>query len=31
MINGLTKDKLLAAAQHYLNPDAFVLAVAGPE
>ena len=31
LINGLTKDDLLAAAQHYLNPDAYALAVAGPE
>jgi zinc protease len=30
-INALTKDDLLAAAQHYWNPDAFVLSVAGPE
>lgn len=30
-INALTKDDLLAAARRYWNPDAFVLAVAGPE
>ncbi|MBI5666941.1 MAG: insulinase family protein [Chloroflexi bacterium] len=30
-INALTKDDLLAAAQKYWNPDAFVMAVAGPE
>lgn len=30
-INALTKDQLLAATQKYWNPDAFVLAVAGPE
>lgn len=30
-INALTKDDLLAAAQKYLNPDALVVAVAGPE
>jgi zinc protease len=29
-INALTCDDLLAAAQRYWNPDAFVLAVAGP-
>lgn len=30
-INALTKDDLLAAAQKYWNPDAYVMAVAGPE
>jgi zinc protease len=30
-INALTRDDLLAAAQHYWNPDAFVVSVAGPE
>lgn len=30
-INALTKDQLLAAIQKYWNPDAYVLAVAGPE
>lgn len=30
-INALTKEDLLAAAQRYWNPDAFVLAVAGPQ
>ncbi len=30
IINALTKDDLLAAAQHYLKPDAYALAVAGP-
>jgi zinc protease len=30
-INALTCDDLLAAAQHYWNPDAFVVSVAGPE
>lgn len=30
-INALTKEDLLAAAQKYLNPDAMVIAVAGPE
>ncbi len=30
MIYRLTKNDLLAAAQHYLNPDALVIAVAGP-
>ncbi|HEX2906240.1 MAG TPA: pitrilysin family protein [Phototrophicaceae bacterium] len=30
-INALTRDDLLAAVQRYWNPDAFVLAVAGPE
>lgn len=30
-INALTKEDLLAAARHYLNPDTFVLAVAGPD
>lgn len=30
-IYALTKDDLLAAAQHYWNPDAFVVAVAGPD
>ncbi len=30
-INALTQDDLLAASQHYLNPEAFVVAVAGPE
>jgi zinc protease len=31
MIQSLKKRDLLAAAQHYWNPDAFVLAVAGPD
>jgi zinc protease len=30
-IYSLTKTDLLKAAQHYLNPDALVIAVAGPE
>jgi zinc protease len=30
MIYSLTKEHLLVAAQHYLNPDALVIAVAGP-
>jgi predicted Zn-dependent peptidase len=30
-INALTRDDLLAATQHYWNPDAFVVSVAGPE
>ncbi len=30
IIRGLTADQLQAAAQKYLNPDAYVLAVAGP-
>lgn len=30
-INALTKDDLLKAVQHYWNPEAFVVAVAGPE
>jgi zinc protease len=30
-INALTKEELLAAAARYWNPDAFALAVAGPE
>ncbi len=30
LINTLTRDDLLAAAQKYLNPDAYALAVAGP-
>lgn len=30
-INALTKDDLLKAIQRYWNPDAFVVAVAGPE
>jgi zinc protease len=31
MIGALTKDDLLAACQHYLNPNAYAVAVAGPE
>lgn len=31
MINALTKDQLLAAAQHYWTPDAYVVAVSGPD
>jgi zinc protease len=31
MINSLTKEQLLAAAQHYWNHDAYVVAVAGPD
>jgi zinc protease len=31
LIYSLTKDDLLAAAQRYWNPEAFVLAVAGPD
>ncbi len=30
-ISALTKEAILAAAQRYLNPDALVIAVAGPE
>jgi zinc protease len=30
MIYSITREDLLAAAQHYLNPDALVIAVAGP-
>jgi zinc protease len=30
-VNALTKEDLLAAAQHYLNPDALVVSVAGSE
>ncbi len=30
-INAITIDDVLAAAQHYLNPDVYVLTVAGPE
>jgi zinc protease len=30
-VNALTKDDLLKAAQRYLNPDALVVAIAGPE
>lgn len=30
-INALTREDLLAAAQRYLNPEAMVVAVAGPE
>jgi zinc protease len=30
-INALTREDLLAAAQHYWTPDAFVVSVAGPE
>jgi len=31
MIYGLTRDDLHEAAKHYLNPDALVVSVAGPE
>ncbi len=31
MINAITREDVLAAAQKYLNPKAFTLAVAGPE
>ncbi|NDJ59760.1 MAG: insulinase family protein [Chloroflexi bacterium] len=31
LIFGLTKDDLMAAAQRYLNPDALVIGLAGPE
>lgn len=31
MINALTKEQLLAAAQHYWTPDAYVVSVAGPD
>ncbi|MDX1991421.1 MAG: pitrilysin family protein [bacterium] len=31
LINSLTKEDLLAAAQRYLNPDALVVAIAGPD
>lgn len=31
MIDGITKDDILQAAQHYLKPDEMVIAVAGPE
>ncbi len=30
-IYGLTRDDLLNAAKHYLNPDALVIGIAGPE
>jgi zinc protease len=30
-ISALSKEDVLAAAQHYLNPDAMVISVAGPE
>ncbi len=31
LVNAITVDDVLAAARHYLNPDVFALAVAGPE
>lgn len=31
MIYSLTKEDLLAAAKHYWNPDAYVVAIAGPD
>lgn len=31
LVNAVTADDVLAAAHHYLNPDACALAVAGPE
>ena len=31
MIYGLTRADLLNAAKHYLNPDALVIGIAGPE
>jgi predicted Zn-dependent peptidase len=31
MIDRITQQDIQAAAQHYLNPDAYALAVAGPE
>jgi zinc protease len=31
MIRAVTRDDVLAAAQHYLNPDVYVLAITGPE
>jgi len=31
LINAITADEVLAAAQKYLNPNAYVLAVAGPQ
>lgn len=31
LINALTVEDLLAAAQHYLRPDAYAVAIAGPE
>jgi zinc protease len=30
MIYSLTREQLLAAAQHYLNPDALIVSIAGP-
>jgi zinc protease len=31
MIKAITPEEVLAAAQHYLNPDVYALAIAGPE
>jgi zinc protease len=31
LINAVTAEDVLAAAQHYLNPDVYALAIAGPE
>ncbi len=31
IINAITVDEVLAAAQHYLSPDVYALAIAGPE
>ena len=31
LIYGITREDLLAAAQNYLNPDALVIVVAGPD
>jgi zinc protease len=31
LIRSVTRDEVLAAAQHYLNPDVYALAIAGPE
>jgi predicted Zn-dependent peptidase len=30
-ICSLTKEDLLAASRHYLNPDALVIGIAGPD
>jgi predicted Zn-dependent peptidase len=30
-INAITVEDILAAAQRYLNPDAYALGIAGPE
>jgi zinc protease len=31
LVNAVTVEEVLAAAQHYLNPDVYALAIAGPE